>query len=146
MVAQVEYDLMANRSDRRLPTLLSVRAHYHEADGMIRDPGARISIKARAASKPPITQAGYMTATASPSMFLTPCTRAGSIYDRRGLAQSFLKDAGRSVCGIDWENGIFGRCVTAWGRTGQLRYGGKRFALQFGLELAFVDRLVLVRC
>jgi hypothetical protein len=44
MVAQGEYELMANRSDRRLPTLLSVRAH--EAARMIRDAGARISIMA----------------------------------------------------------------------------------------------------
>jgi len=50
MVAKGEYDLMANRSDRRLLTLLSVRAHQHEAVRMIRDPSARISIMARAAS------------------------------------------------------------------------------------------------
>ena len=31
-------------------------------------------------------------------------------------------------------------CVTALGRTGQLRHHGK-----FGLELVFADRLVLVR-
>jgi hypothetical protein len=36
--------------------------------------------------------------------------------------------------------------VTAPGKTGQLRHHGKRFALQFGLELAFADRLVIVRC
>src|SRR5712692_5708505 len=50
MVAKGEYDLMANRSHRRLPTLVYVRAHLHEADRMIRDSGARISIMARAAS------------------------------------------------------------------------------------------------
>jgi hypothetical protein len=44
MVAKGEYELMANRSDRRLPTLLFVRAY--EAAGMIRDAGARISIRA----------------------------------------------------------------------------------------------------
>ena len=49
MVAKGEHDLMANRSDRRLPPLILVRAHWHEADRMIRDPGARISIRARAA-------------------------------------------------------------------------------------------------
>lgn len=38
MVAKGEFDLLANRSHRRLPTLLSVRAHQHEAVGMIRDP------------------------------------------------------------------------------------------------------------
>jgi hypothetical protein len=31
------------------------------------------------------------------------------------------------------------------GRTGQLRHRGRRFALKFGLGLAFADRLVLVR-
>ncbi len=51
----------------------------------------------------------------------------------------------RSVGRIDWENGIFRRCVTARGRTSQLRHRGNRFALQFGLELAFANRLVLVR-
>ncbi len=65
MIATGEDDLMANRSDRRLPTLLAVRTHYHEAARMIREPGARISIRARAANLPPITQAGYMTATVS---------------------------------------------------------------------------------
>jgi hypothetical protein len=44
MVAKGEYELMANRSDRRLPTLLLVRAY--EAAAMIRDAGARISIMA----------------------------------------------------------------------------------------------------
>jgi hypothetical protein len=63
MIATGEDDLMANRSDRRLPTLVAVRTHYHEAARMIREPGARISIRARAAYLPPITQAGYMTAT-----------------------------------------------------------------------------------
>jgi Transposase DDE domain group 1 len=52
----------------------------------------------------------------------------------------------RIVCGIDWKHGIFGRCVTARGRTDQLRHPGKHFALQFGLELAFADRSVVVRC
>src|ERR1035437_10119064 len=41
----------------------------------------------------------------------------------------------RTVGGIDWKNGIFGRCVTAPGRTGQLRHRGKRFAFQFGSNL-----------
>jgi len=43
-------------------------------------------------------------------------------------------------------DGIFGHCVTAPGRTGPLRHRGNRYALQFGLELAFADRLVFVRC
>ena len=50
MVAKGEYDLMANRSHRRLPTLVFVTAHQHEAAGMIRDPGARISIMATSAA------------------------------------------------------------------------------------------------
>src|ERR1700736_5751261 len=61
--AQGEDDLMANRSERRLPTLVLVRAPQHEVDRMIRDAGARISIRARAANMPPITPAEYMTAT-----------------------------------------------------------------------------------
>ncbi len=74
---------------------------------------------------------------------------ASGTGDPQGSAD--FDDAGgwrgrRTVCGIDWKNGIFGRCVTARGRTGQLRHRGKRLALQFGLELAFADRLVLVRC
>jgi hypothetical protein len=39
-----------------------------------------------------------------------------------------------------------GVCVTARGGTGQLGHREKRFALHFGLELAFADRLLLVRC
>src|ERR1700674_3904914 len=81
MVAKSEYDLMANRSHRRLPTLLLVKAHLHEAARMIRDSGARISIMATGYSCPPIKQAGYMTATRSPSAAPHSCTRAGSIYD-----------------------------------------------------------------
>jgi hypothetical protein len=53
MVAKGEYDLMANRSHRRLPTLASVRAHWHEAGRMIRDAGARISIRATGATQAP---------------------------------------------------------------------------------------------
>jgi hypothetical protein len=49
MVAQGEHELMANRSDRHLPTLASVRALYPEAARMSRESGARISIRARAA-------------------------------------------------------------------------------------------------
>jgi hypothetical protein len=77
MVAKGEYDLMANRSHRRLPTLLDVKAHDHEAVRMIRDTGARISIKARAAAMPPIKQAGYMTATALLSSFAHPLHTGG---------------------------------------------------------------------
>jgi hypothetical protein len=64
MVAKGEHDLMANRSDRRLPTLLCVRAHLLEAAGMIREAAARISIRATGHSMPD-HKAGYMTATAS---------------------------------------------------------------------------------
>ena len=71
MVAKGEYDLMANRSHRRLPTLSCVRAHQHEAGRMIRDSGARISIMATGALMPPIKQAGYLTATRSPQPSLT---------------------------------------------------------------------------
>ena len=66
MVAKSEYDLMANRSHRRLPTLHCVMAHLLEAARMIRDPGARISIMATGAVHAPDQQAGYMTATSSP--------------------------------------------------------------------------------
>jgi hypothetical protein len=50
MVAKGEHQLMANRSDRRPPTLLSVMGPTYEAAGMIRDAGARISIRATGAS------------------------------------------------------------------------------------------------
>ena len=76
MVAQGEHELMANRSDRRLPTLISVRAHWHEADRMIRDSGARISIMATGASHAP--------------------DKTGRIYDRNPfpLSRSSLLHAG----------------------------------------------------
>ena len=91
MVAKSEYDLMANRSHRRLPTLLLVKAHLHEAARMIRDSGARISIMATGYSCPPIKQAGYMTATRSPSAVPHSCTRAGSIYDGKGRLCRIVK-------------------------------------------------------
>jgi hypothetical protein len=53
MLAKSEYDLMANRSHRRLPTLALVRAHQHQAVRMIRDPDARISIRATGATHAP---------------------------------------------------------------------------------------------
>jgi hypothetical protein len=84
MVAQGEHELMANRSDRRLPTLISVRAHWHEADKMIRDPGARISIRARAAFYAAHHTGRIYDRNRFPQPLLTPCARAGSIYDRRG--------------------------------------------------------------
>jgi hypothetical protein len=59
-------------------------------------------------------------------------------------------DDGAGLAGKCLQNGLekrhFRACMTARRRTGQLRHRGKRFALQFGLKLAFVDRLVLVRC
>jgi hypothetical protein len=55
------------------------------------------------------------------------------------------EDGGKERCLRNrLEARIFGHCLTARGRTGQLRHRGKRFALQFGLELAFANRLVLV--
>ena len=90
MVAKGEYDLMANRSHRRLPTLRKVQAHQHEAAGMIRDSGARISIMATGATHAPKKQAGYMTATRSPSIPFHPCTRAGSIYELFSLTLTRL--------------------------------------------------------
>src|SRR5579863_1290922 len=83
MVAKGEYDLMANRSHRRLPTLLSVRAHQHEAGGMIRDPGARISIRATGATHAPDSTGRIYDRNPFPSAVSHSCARAGSIYDRR---------------------------------------------------------------
>jgi hypothetical protein len=76
MVAKSEYDLMANRSHRRLPTLLLVKAHLHEAARMIRDSGARISIMATGATHAP--------------------DQTGRIYDRNPfpLSRSSLLHAG----------------------------------------------------
>ena len=83
MVAKGKYDLMANRSDRRLPTLFSVRAHQHEADRMIRDSGARISIKATGATHAPDQIGRIYDRNQFSSAVSHPCIRAGSIYDRR---------------------------------------------------------------
>jgi hypothetical protein len=85
MVAQGEHELMANRSDRRLPTLILVRAHWHEADRMIRDPGARISIRARAAFYAAHHTGRIYDRNRFPQPLLTPCARAGSIYDLRSV-------------------------------------------------------------
>src|SRR5208282_5387778 len=94
MVAKGEYDLMANRSDRRSTTLLCVRAHHHEAVRMIRDSGARISIMARAASYAAHLTGRIYDRNPFPSEVSNPCTRAGSIYDtkktsRRTTTQRF---------------------------------------------------------
>ena len=75
MVAKGEYDLMANRSYRRLPTLLCVRAHQHEADRMIRDSGARISIKATGASYAPDLKGRIYDRNPFPSAVSHPRTR-----------------------------------------------------------------------
>jgi len=83
MVAKGEYDLMANRSDRRLPTLVCVRAHQHEAGRMIRDSGARISIKATGATHAPDLVGRIYDRNLFPSAVAPPCTRAGSIYDTK---------------------------------------------------------------
>jgi hypothetical protein len=80
MIAKGAYELMANRSDRRLPTLLSVRAD--EAAGMIRDAGARISIMAMGISFTALLTGRIYDCTASPHS-CSPCTRARSIYDRQ---------------------------------------------------------------
>jgi hypothetical protein len=53
MVAHGEHELMANRSDRRQSTLLSVRACA--AAAMIREPGTWITIGATAITKPRFT-------------------------------------------------------------------------------------------
>ena len=108
MVAKGEYDLMANRSHRRLPTLRKVQAHQHEAAGMIRDSGARISIMATGATHAPKKQAGYMTATRSPSIPFHPCTRAGSIYELFSLTPA---DFLCYVYGMDHPSG----CLTLAG-------------------------------
>src|ERR1700682_4449385 len=86
MVAKGEHDLMANRSDRSLHALVFVRAPFHEAARMIGEAGARISIMATGTLDAP-QQAEYMTATASLRLS-HPCTRAGSIYDRKSNARS----------------------------------------------------------
>ena len=87
MVAKGEYDLMANRSDRRLPTLVCVRAHQHEAGRMIRDSGARISIKATGATHAPDLVGRIYDRNLFPSAVAPPCTRAGSIYDTKKRAR-----------------------------------------------------------
>ena len=48
---------------------------------MIREPGARISIRAMGALSRPLIKAEYMTATVLLHSSSTPCTRAGSIYE-----------------------------------------------------------------
>ena len=93
MVAKGEYDLMANRSHRRLPTLLSVRAHQHEAGGMIRDPGARISIRATGATHAPDSTGRIYDRNPFPSAVSHSCARAGSIYDRQGRAAGKIEFA-----------------------------------------------------
>ncbi|MGH7907714.1 MAG: hypothetical protein ACREP6_13915 [Candidatus Binataceae bacterium] len=68
MVARGANDLMANRPDRCLPTLLCLSAHAHEAVRMIRDPDARTSIMATGHSIPARQKAAYMTATSFPKI------------------------------------------------------------------------------
>lgn len=80
MVAKGEFDLMANRSHRRLPTLSFVRAHQHEAVGMIREPGARISIRASgAAAYAPVCEGRIYDRNRSPSLLLHPL-HAGGVH------------------------------------------------------------------
>src|SRR3984893_10242943 len=84
-------ELMANRSLRRLATLLSVtalpevirmmsssRAAPHQGSGCV---------------TPPTQEAEYMAATVFPSHHTTgsPCFRAGCIYDRIGFARGVRK-------------------------------------------------------
>src|SRR5580704_5801041 len=85
MVAQGEHELMANRSDRHLPTLASVRALYPEAARMSRESGARISIRARAAFYAAHHTGRIYDRNRFPQPLLTPCARAGSIYDLRSV-------------------------------------------------------------
>lgn len=91
MVAKGEYDLMANRSHRRLPTLLSVRAHQHEAGGMIRDPGARISIRATGATHAPDSTGRIYDRNPFPSAAPHSCARAGSIYDKKRISEHYRR-------------------------------------------------------
>jgi hypothetical protein len=51
----------------------------------------------------------------------------------------------RTVCGIDWKNGIFGRCVTAQGRSRPIAGVESVFDSKLGLNFAFVDGLLSVR-
>ena len=61
-----------------------VTAHQHEAARMIRDPGARISIMARAAADAAHPTGRIYDRNRSPKRpLLTACTRAGSIYDTK---------------------------------------------------------------
>ena len=89
MVAKGEYDLMANRSHRRLPTLSCVRAHQHEAGRMIRDSGARISIMATGATHAPDQTGRIYDRNPFPPAVPHSCTRAGSIYDAWGSSIFF---------------------------------------------------------
>ena len=103
MVAKGEYDLMANRSHRRLPTLLSVRAHQHEAGGMIRDQARGFPSGPRALLMPPIQQAGYMTATRSPQPFLTLARGRGpymTVGSLPGVATALVQFTQPAASGI----------------------------------------------
>src|SRR5665811_2419508 len=123
------------------------------------DPGGmRISVRKQYAAKHVVVQRRTSYATATCVWLITDFPRiSNSPYTRRSSAAPFdraclawpeargLKPVDSHQRG-DWRNGIFGRCVTAAGRTGQLRHRGERFAVQFGLELAFADRSAWVRC
>jgi hypothetical protein len=65
-----------------------------------------------------------------------------SAHDR-GTISVTREDRGKENCLQNRsEKRHFRVCVTARGRTGQLRHSRKRFAFQFGLEPAFAGRLL----
>src|SRR6266849_6092022 len=94
MVAKSENDLMANRSHRRLPTLVYVRAHLHEADRMIRDSGARISIMARAASYAAHHIGRIYDRNRSPLQLLTLAPGRGPYMTQKKLADDASSERG----------------------------------------------------
>src|ERR1700683_5299608 len=112
MVAKGEHDLMANRSDRRLPTPTFVRAHY-EAARMIGETGARISI--RATGQFDARSQGRIYDRNRFPRHSHPCTRAGSIYDKK-TASSLLDFHHREA------------------RMRRRQRGGERLALQIAVE------------
>ena len=77
-----------------------VTAHQHEAARMIRDPGARISIMARAAADAAHpTGRIYDRNRSTKRPLLTACTRAGSIYDTKIRLHKKSDSASLNNCG-----------------------------------------------
>ena len=82
-IAKAAPEMMANRSDRRLPNLLVTQAH-HEADYVMRRRRAD-SIRTRTRIQGP-SKVGYMRATSfSNRLQDKPSAEAGSIYANGAL-------------------------------------------------------------